>query len=85
MAIRLSCSPNTVLHSNRAAAYAGMAYWGRSLEDAGVCVRVCVCVYVLLRMRVCWSGLLGQELEDAGVLCAFTYVCMLEWPTGAGA
>jgi len=39
---------------------------------------------VRLRMCVCWSGLLGQELEDAGV-CAFMYVCMLEWPTGAGA
>jgi len=40
MAIRLSSAPNSVLYNNRAAAYAGMAYWGRSLEDADEVVRL---------------------------------------------
>jgi len=45
MAIRLSSAPNPVLHNNRAAAFAGMAYWGRSLEDAGGRGEMLVCLH----------------------------------------
>lgn len=36
MAIRLSLHPSAVLHSNRAAAFAGAGVFRRSLEDAGM-------------------------------------------------
>ncbi len=39
MAIRLSSGPCPVLHSNRAAAYAAIANFGKSLEDAEAAVR----------------------------------------------
>ncbi|MEW5303195.1 MAG: hypothetical protein WDW36_005911 [Sanguina aurantia] len=40
MALRLSPAPSAVLYSNRAAAYAGMRYFGRSLDDADEAVQL---------------------------------------------
>lgn len=48
MAIRLSRSPAAVLFNNRAAAYGGLAYWGKSLDDAGGC-----CVHTTIECTVC--------------------------------
>jgi hypothetical protein len=56
MAIRLSRQPAAVLYNNRAAAYAGMGYWGKSLDDAGghvvsvVIASLARCVAVLYAM-----------------------------------
>lgn len=40
MAIRLSPTPSAVLYSNRAAAFGGMAYWGKSLDDADMAIKL---------------------------------------------
>ena len=38
MAMRISAQPSAVLYSNRSAAYTGMAYFGRALEDADAAI-----------------------------------------------